>query len=162
MSANTAPLYPLTPNAGVAGNLFYSTVLSNTKAYDGTDTVTAIPSPLLLLYTAGVNGSRVDSITVRYTSTAGATVSGTTTASLLRLWINNGTGANTTATNNTLLAELAIPAQAMVALNTAVVAPLTIPAGFTLPAGYKIYGGVTVAIGGTNAAVTVSILGGDY
>lgn len=161
MAANTAPLYPLTPNAGVAGNLFYSTVLTNTKAYDGTDTVTAIPSPLLLLYTAGVNGSRVDSITVRYTSTVGATVSGTTTASLLRLWINNGT-ANTTASNNTLLAELAIPAQAMVALNTSVVLPLTIPAGFVLPAGYKIYGGITVAIGGTNAALTVSILGGDY
>ena len=161
MAANTSPIYPLTPNYGVPGNLFYSTVLTNTKAYDGTDTITAIPSPLLLLFTAGAQGSRVDSITVRYTSTAGATVSGTTTASLLRLWVNNAS-VNTTAANNSLLAELALPAQAMVALNTAVVLPLSIPAGFSLPAGFRIYGGVTVAIGGTAAAVTVSVVGGDY
>jgi len=34
--------------------------------------------------------------------------------------------------------------------------------GISLPASYKIYAGTTVAAGGTNIAVLVTVQGGDY
>lgn len=164
MAANTAPIFPLTPNLGVM-NVVLSTAMTNTKAFDGTDTA---GTALALAYTAGANGSRVDTITVRLTSTNGATASGTSNATLVRFWINNGS-ANTTATNNQLMPwDVAIPATGVVALDTS-----TLPSynaltnsptagGISLPAGYKIYAGTTVDAGGTNIGVLVSVQGGDY
>lgn len=157
MPANTAPIFALTPNTGVAGVLL-TTAMTNTKAFDGTE---AAGTAMALVYTAGANGSRVDQVTVRYQSTAGATASGTTTLTLLRLWINNGS-ANTTASNNILWAEVALPAQAVTALGTSVLPSFTITNVPTLPAGYKLYAGLTVAVGGTNCAIGVSAVGGDY
>lgn len=157
MPANTAPIFSLTPNAGVAG-VVLTTAMTNTKAFDGTE---AAGTAMALVYTAGSNGSRVDQVTVRYTSTAGATASGTTTLTLLRLWINNGS-ANTTSTNNILLAEVSLPAQTVTALGTSVLPVFTITNIPVLPAGYKLYAGITVAVGGTNCAIGVSAFGGDY
>ena len=34
--------------------------------------------------------------------------------------------------------------------------------GLNLPAGYRIYAGTTVAAGGTNIAIAVNAIGGDY
>ena len=164
MAANTAPIFPLTPNLGVP-NVVLSTAMTNTKAFDGTDTA---GTNLAAVFTAGANGSRVDTITVRLTSTNGATASGTSAATLVRFWINNGS-ANTTATNNQLMPwDVAIPATGVVALDTS-----TLPSysamtnsptagGVSLPAGFKIYAGTTVAAGGTNIGVLVSVQGGDY
>lgn len=164
MPANTAPIFPATPNLGVQ-NVLLSTAMTNTKAFDGTDTA---GTALALVFTAGANGSRVDNVTVRLTSTNGATASGTTSATVIRFWINNGS-ANTTATNNQLMTwEVAIPATVVTALATGTlpyydVLALTQNAdGISLPAGYKIYAGSTVAVGGTNCAVIVSAQGGDY
>lgn len=164
MPANTSPIFPLTPNLGVQ-NVVLSTAMTNTKAFDGTDTA---GTALALAFTAGANGARVDTIVVRLTSTNGATASGTSAATLVRLWINNGS-ANTTATNNQLMAaEIAIPATAVTALATGtlpsynVLAGTPYAGGISLPAGYKIYAGTTVAAGGTNIAVLVTVQGGDY
>lgn len=157
MPANFSPIFPLTPNLGVAGVLL-TTAMTNTKAFDGTE---AAGTPMALIYTAGSNGSRVDKINIRYQSTAGATASGTTTATLVRFWINNGS-VNTTASNNILLGEIALPAQAVTALGTSVLPVYTFTDIPTLPNGYKLYAGLTVAIGGTNCAVGVSAFGGDY
>jgi hypothetical protein len=164
MAANTAPIFPLTPNLGVQ-NAVLSTAMTNTKAFDGTDTAgTALAS----VFTAGINGSRVDTITVRLTSTNGATASGTSAATLVRFWINNGS-ANTTATNNQLMPwDVAIPATGVVALDTSVLPSYSamtntpMAGGISLPASYKIYAGTTVAAGGTNIAVLVTVQGGDY
>lgn len=164
MPANTTPIFPLTPNLGVM-NVILSTALTNTKAFDGTDTA---GTALALVFTAGANGSRIDSVTVRLTSTNGATASGTTSATMIRFWINNGS-ANTTATNNQLQPwDVPIPATTVTALDTAALpsynaltnSPMS--GGISLPAGYKIYAGNTVAIGGTNCAVLVTVQGGDY
>ena len=164
MPANTSPIFPLTPNLGVQ-NVVLSTAMTNTKAFDGTDTA---GTALALAFTAGANGARVDTITVRLTSTNGATASGTSAATLVRFWINNGS-ANTTATNNQLMPwDVAIPATGVVALDTSSLpsynAMTTSPTagGISLPAGYKIYAGTTVAAGGTNIAVLVTVQGGDY
>ena len=148
---------PQTPNAGVAGVLL-TTAMTNTKAFDGTDTP---GTALALVYTVGANGGKIDNVFVRFASASGSTATGTTAATVVRLWANNGS-ANTTATNNIFLGEALVPATAVTALATSansVAAQFTgIP---TLPAGYKLYVGSTVAIGGT-LALAVSAFGGDF
>lgn len=132
-----------------------STAMTNTKAYDGTETA---GTALAAFFTAGANGAIVDGIRIKFTSTDGATVSGTTNATVLRIWANNGS-ANTTAGNNVLLFERALAAQALVALGTAEPTEYLITQYLPkLPAGYKLYAGLTVAAGGTNAAVSVSVI----
>lgn len=164
MPANTSPIFPLTPNLGVM-NVLLSTAMTNTKAFDGTDTA---GTNLALVFTAGTNGARIDSLVVRLTSTNGGTASGTTAATLVRFWINNGTD-NTTATNNQLQPwDVPIPATAVAALAATSLAYFSVLVlsptadGISLPAGFKIFAGTTVAIGGTNCAVLVSAQGGDY
>ena len=164
MAANISPIFPMTPNLGVQ-NVILTTAMTNTKAFDGTDTP---GTALALVYTAGANGSRVDSIIVRLTSTNGATASGTSNATLVRFWINNGS-ASTTATNNQLQPwDVAVPATGVTALDTGTLpwynalvnSPMS--AGISLPASYRIYAGTTVAAGGTNVGVLVTVQGGDY
>lgn len=157
MAVTTTPIFAQTPNIG-AMNVLLSTALTNTKAYDGTDTA---GTALALTFTAGANGARVDNINVQFSSTNGATASGTTAATLVRLWLNNG-AANTTATNNQLLGEISIAAQTVVALATAINPTFSFAVNRAIPAGYKIYAGTTVAIGGTNCALLMSAVGGDY
>lgn len=157
MAVTATPIFPQTPNVGIM-NAVLSTAMTNTKAFDGTE---AAGTAMAECFTAGANGARVDSVTVRYTSTNGATASGTTSASVMRLWINNGS-ANTTATNNQFLGEIALPAQAVTALATGTLPEYTLIIGKSIPAGYKIYAGLTVAIGGTNCAVIPCVSGGDY
>lgn len=160
MAVTSTPIFTQAPNMG-ALNAILSTAMTNTKAFDGTETV---GTSLVLVFTAGVNGSRVDDVTCRLTSKNGSAASGTTTASLVRFWINNG-NTNTTATNNLLLGEVAIPATTVTALanTTMTTYSLTFPnGGLNLPANYRIYAGTTIATGGTNTAVQVSAFGGDY
>lgn len=136
MAANTNPIFALTPNITVGNN-----ILTANTAMDGTGTV-------VTLYTAGINGSRLDYVKVRNTGTAVATV--------LRLFINNG-GATSTATNNALFFEQTIAANTLT--QTASSIDYLIPLNISLPAGYKI----TATIGTTVAAALVcSAVGGDY
>lgn len=160
MAVTPNAIFAQTPNVG-ALNAIVSTAMTNTKAFDGTETA---GTALALVFTAGANGARVDQVTCRLASTNGATVSGTTNATVVRFWINNGS-ANTTAGNNIFLGEVAIPATAVTALGTSAltVYSLSLPTGgLNLPAGYRIYGGLTAAAGGTNAAIALSAIGGDY
>lgn len=160
MPVTSTPIFAQTPNTG-ALNAILSTAMTNTKAFDGTETA---GTALALVYTAGANGSRVDQVMCRLASTNGATASGTSSATVVRFWINNGS-ANTTAGNNIFLGEVAVPATAVTALATAALTtyPLTLPTGgLNIPATYRIYAGTTVAAGGTNIAIAVSAFGGDY
>jgi len=157
MPANTSPIFPLTPNTGVM-NILLSTALTNTKAFDGTELA---GTSMAQCYTAGINGSRIDSFTVQFTSTNGATASGTTAATIVRFWINNGSSP-TNAPNNQLLGELAIPAATVTALATSINPIYTLQVNKAIPAGYKVFAGTTVAVGGTACALLVSANGGDY
>lgn len=160
MAVTSTPIFTQTPNAGSA-NAILSTAMTNTKAFDGTETA---GTALALVFTAGANGARVDQVMCRLSSTNGATASGTSSATVVRFWANNG-AANTTASNNIFIGEVAIPATAVTALGTSALTtyPLTLPTGgLILPASYRIYAGATVAAGGTNIAIAVSALGGDY
>jgi hypothetical protein len=160
MAVTATPVFTQTPNVG-ALNAIVSTAMTNTKAFDGTETA---GTPLALVFTAGADGARIDQIMCRLASTNGATASGTSAATVVRFWINNGS-ANTTAGNNIFLGEVAIPATAVTALGTSALTtyPLTLPLnGLNIPATYRIYGGLTVAAGGTNIAIALSAFGGNY
>lgn len=157
MAANTSPIFPFTPNPGLM-NVLLSTAMTNTKAFDGTEAAGTALAQVLL---AGANGARIDSLSVQLTSTNGATASGTTAATVVRFWINNGS-ANTTATNNQLLGEVAIAAATVTALATGANPVYVVGINKAIPAGYKIYAGATVAVGGTNCALQVSANAGDY
>lgn len=160
MAVTSTPIFTQTPNVG-ANNAILSTAMTNTKAFDGTE---AAGTAMVLVFTAGANGARIDQITCRFASTNGATASGTSSASLIRFWINNG-AVNTTASNNIFIGEVAMGATAVTALGTSALTVnyLTLPTGgLNIPATYRIYAGSTVAAGGTNIAFAVNAIGGDY
>ena len=160
MAVTATPIFTQTPNVG-ALNAIVSTAMTNTTAFDGT---MAAGTAMALAFTAGTNGSRIDQIQMRFASTNGATASGTSAATVVRVWINNGS-VNTTAGNNAFFSEVALPATTVTAASTTAnpnyLALLPV-GGLNLPAGYKIYVGLTVAVGGTNIAVAVNTVGGDY
>ncbi|SRR6266566_2028092 len=145
MPANTSPIFTLTPqvnwgsadgDGGTAGPL----KTANT-AKDGTGTV-------LTVFTAGAQGGFVKEVRVRPV--------GTNVATVLRLFINNGS-AHTTAANNALVDEVSIPAATI--SETSAQAITIIPCNFALPASYTLI----VTIGTTVAAgVFVSAFGGAY
>ena len=136
MAVTALPIFAQTPIFNVG-----ATVTTANTAKDGTGTV-------VLVYTAGANGSRLDAIKVRSTGTAVATV--------LRVFVNNG-AVNTTATNNSLYTEATIAATTLSETSALVDNLLTM--NLSLPAAYRIY----VTIGTTVAtALQVSAAGGDY
>lgn len=160
MAVTATPIFTQTPNTG-APNAILSTAMTNTKAFDGTE---AVGTAMALVFTAGVNGARIDQVVCRLSSTNGAAASGTSSATVVRFWINNNS-VNTSAGNNIFLGEVAVPATAVTALATAVLTtyPLSLPVnGLNIPASYRIYAGTTVAAGGTNIAIAVTAFGGDY
>ena len=136
MAVTALPIFAQTPIFNVG-----ATVTTANTAKDGTGTV-------VLLYTAGANGSRLDTIKVRSTGTAVATV--------VRIFVNNG-AVNTTATNNSLYVEATIAATTL--SEVAALADNVITMNISLPATYRVYAtiGTTVA-----AALQVSAVGGDY
>lgn len=135
MTANTSPIFTLTPNTG-----FGSVQTANT-AMDGTGTVVTV-------FTAGASGSFVSTIFVKPT--------GSCAASVIRIWLNNGS-TNVTATNNCLLFDYSLPQTT--ASNVTALAGYEIPFNKQLPAGYKL----NITIGTTVSATwAVTVYGGDY
>lgn len=136
MPANTNPIFPLTPK------VYWATALTTANtAKDGTGTVGTV-------YTAGSNGARVDYLKAR--------ALGTNTATVLRVFVNNGSD-NSSAANNSLVLEQTIAATTL--SEVAALADNLIQLDMSLPAGYKI----NVAIGTTVAAgLQVTGFGGDY
>lgn len=125
MTANTAPIYTLTPQC--TGSVWTSSSTANTKN-DGTGT---IGTDILLAFTAdATNGSRVERL--RFYPCA-STASTATTATVLRVYVSTKTSGSTTRTDTFLFAEIACPSttadQATVAINM-----VEIPMGFSLPA----------------------------
>ena len=160
MAVTATPIFVQTPNVG-ALNAVLSTAMTNTKAFDGTE---ATGTAMVLVFTAGSDGARIDQINCRLASTNGQTASGTSSATVVRFWLNNNS-VNTSAANNIFLGEVAIPATAVTALGTSAltVYPLSLTTGgLNIPASYRLYAGLTVAAGGTNIGIAVSAFGGNY
>jgi hypothetical protein len=101
-----------------------------------------------LIHTAGADGSYVKGIK--------CVADGTNAASVLRIYLNNGS-TNTTATNNQFIGQLSLPATT--ANNAAATAEPTYPLEMMIPAGFRLY----VGLGTTVAAGWVcTAIGGDY
>lgn len=136
MAANINPIFPKN------GKVSWATIATANTAKDGTGTVGTI-------FTAdATNGSRIDTVKVRSL--------GTNVATVLRIFINNGS-TNVTAGNNSLYMEQTISATTL--SEVAAQTDIEIPVDIVLPAGYKI----NITIGTTVAAgLSVVAIGGDY
>lgn len=142
MAANTTPIF------SKVGDTQWITVATANTALDGTGTVA-------LVFTAdATNGGRVERLRIRHL--------GTNIATVLRIFINNGS-TNATATNNSLLTELTIPANTLsqIAASTCFDIPNSLDLAFplVLPPGYKLNAtvGTTIAAG-----VAITAIGGKY
>lgn len=117
MAGNTSQLF-----SRVADIQFVASGLGANTATDGTGTTA-------LVFTAdATNGGRIERVTAIHL--------GTNVAGLLRFFVNNGATA-ATATNNTLIEELAMPANTVSqsAISTPQVlvrVPIILPPGYTL------------------------------
>jgi hypothetical protein len=147
MAQNTNPIFPLIPvNAWVSGpaaNAATPGVTANTT----TDlTAGTIYGPI---ETAGaVEGSRLDFIKVR--------ALGTNVATVIRIWINNGS-VTTTAANNTLYLERTLSATTIT--QNAEQPDIILPLNISLAAGYRVYATFGTAVA---AGFHLTAIGGDY
>ena len=136
MSANTTPIFTLTPR-----NAYITTGTSANTNLDGTGTVATV-------VTAGTNGSYINRVRITHL--------GTNVATVVRLFVNNGS-TNTTASNNALVYEVAIPANTL--SQTAASTAYDIPLDLRLAASYKINATIGTACA---AGLMVAIELGDY
>ena len=147
MAQNTNPIFPLTPVnswvSGAAANAATPGVTANT-----TKDLSSGTNYGPIFTGKAVDGSRLDFIKVR--------ALGTNVATVIRMWINNGS-ATTTAANNALFMERTLSSTTV--SETSEIADIIIPLNISLPAGYRIYAtfGTVVAAGFHLTAV-----GGDY
>jgi len=136
MPANTSPIFPLTPVTT------WGALTAANTAVNGTGTVAT-------LFTAGTDGGRVDYIKAR--------ALGTNVTSVVRVFINNGS-ANSTSTNNSLIAEAVLPATTA-SNSTEIGADVVIPLNISIPNGFKI----NVCIGtAVSAGWQFTAVGGNY
>jgi hypothetical protein len=138
MPANTLPVFSRL--ADIQWNPAALTAANTSK--DGTGTVATV-------FTAdATNGGFVQKISARPL--------GTNIATVLRVFVNNGS-ANTTASNNALIAEMTLPATTL--SEVAALPDYVLPLNFALPAGYKINCTIGTAVA---AGYMVSAFGGKY
>jgi hypothetical protein len=141
MPANTAPIF------SAKGAIQWNPAILNTAntAKDGTGTVATV-------FTGNAAGNNAGNFVQRLV----ARPLGTNVATVLRLFINNGS-VNTIAANNSLIAELTLPATTLSEI--AAQPDYVLPLNFAVPAGFKL----NVTIGTTVAAgFAVTIIGGEY
>lgn len=143
MAANTTPIY------SKAGQISFTPTLQTANiAKDGTGVTQ-------LLFTAGVDGARVERVRIKSL--------GTNVATVLRIFINNGSDP-TVATNNTLYAEKTIAATTISEIAELVLNELpnitdTTSFPLVLPPSYRLY----CTIGNTVAAgIKVMAIGSTY
>jgi hypothetical protein len=147
MAQNTNPIFPLIPVnswvSGAAANAATPGVTANTTKDLTSGT---IYGPI---ETAGaVEGSRLDFIKVRALGSNAATV--------IRIWINNGS-VTTTATNNALYLERTLSATTV--SETAEQPDIILPLNISLAAGYRVYATFGTAVA---AGFHLTAIGGDY
>jgi hypothetical protein len=147
MAQNTNPIFPLVPSV---------TWVSGTGATAGTPGLAANTTTDLTAGTIygpietadATDGSRLDFIKVRSL--------GTNVATVIRIWINNGS-VTTTAANNTLYLERTLSATTV--SQTAEQPDIILPLNISLPAGYRVYATFGTAVA---AGFHLTAVGGDY
>jgi hypothetical protein len=137
MAINTSPIF------SKQGDIQWGATLLNAAntAKDGTGTV-------LNVFTAGADGAFVQRLVARSV--------GTNVATVMRVFVNNG-GSNTTATNNSLINEMALPATTISEVNAQ--PPYELALNFALPPGYQLFCTLGTAVA---AGFEVTVFGGSY
>ena len=136
MAANTVPIFVLLPNVG-----WSAAITAANTAYDGTGTVN-------LVWTAGAEGGFIESIFIRHL--------GTNTASLVRVFLNNGS-TPTTAANNSLIQEIATTS--VTASNINALPTYEYAINRRVIGGYRLYATLATAVA---AGIIVGCYGGNY
>ncbi len=136
MAANTSPIFVGTPR-----NAYLTTGTTANTAFDGTGTVATI-------FTAGANGSKVETVNLWNM--------GSNVATVVRFFINNGS-TNATAGNNALIEEItwATNTASQVAAST----PVVWQANLYLPPTYKLNCTIGTAVA---SGIMVAAQGGDF
>ena len=138
MAQNTAPIFTQTPRIGIG--------FIDSNAFNNTFTMTTGGSASL--FTSGPSGSYINKIRVK--------PSGSSAATVLRFFINNG-GSTTVSTNNTLFAELSLPS---ITVSTTIAQnDFEVPFNIAIPGSYTIFG-VTATTPLTGFSITT--VAGDY
>jgi hypothetical protein len=147
MAQNTNPIFPLTPVntwvSGAAANAATPGVTANTTKDLTSGT---IYGPIFT--GKAVDGSRLDFIKVRSL--------GTNVATVIRIWLNNGS-ATGTAANNALYLERTLSSTTN--SETAELPDIILPLNISLAAGYRVYATFGTAVA---AGFHLTAVGGDY
>lgn len=151
MTANTSPIFALTPNIGPP----VAVTAANTKS-DGT--ATAIGTDIFKAFTSGLNGSWISKAIWSPVATAAAT---NTQATVGRLFLSNKTsGATTGGTDTWALGEIILALQS--ADSSSVPSnQITLALNFAIPTGYTILC-TNHAAPAASTNWQLMIVGGDY
>jgi hypothetical protein len=143
-AANNDPIYSKVGDVSANG-----TTTMPVGMVTATGDYTGVSANHVLVFTAdATNGGFVQRLRFKAT--------GTNTASVARIYLNNGSTAGT-ATNNTFYGEVPLPA--ITAINTTATLDIDYPMNFALNPGFRIY----VGLGTTVAASWVcTAIGGKY
>lgn len=144
MPANTSPIY--SRNGSVSNN---NTTGMNQLITAAAADYTGISANNSLIWTAdSTNGGFVQRIILH--------AGGTNVAAVMRFYLNNGS-TNTTATNNTLFAQVSLPATT--ASTTAATTEVVVQCGFAIDPGFRLYAGLGAAVA---AGWVCTVIGGRY
>jgi hypothetical protein len=161
MANNTAQIFTLHPKINWCTLTAANTALDGTGTLDAAGTATSTTSHLGTLFTAtstsGID-SRIDRIRCQPL--------GTNVATVLRIFVNNGS-TNATAANNTLIAEVTLAATTANAAVAILSSPVELPIAADLnalfpnglPNGYKLMATLGTAV---SAGWQITAFGGDY
>lgn len=141
MPANTNPIF----SARGAIQWAPSILSAANTAKDGTGTVATV-------FTGNAAGNNAGNFVQKLIARA----LGTNVATVLRVFINNGS-ASTTPANNSLIAEFTLAATTL--SETAAQPDYVLPLNFVVPAGFKLNATLGTAVA---AGYAVTVLGGEY
>lgn len=144
MAANSDPIYSRIGNVSSDGTGTSSSAMAPTLT-TATGDYTGISANHKLVFTAdATNGGFIQRIRFK--------AIGTNTASVARIYINNGATAGT-ATNNSFVGEMSLPGTT--GINTAATTDVDYPMNFAIDPGFRIYVGLgtTVAAGWVPVAI---------
>ena len=144
MAANTAPIFSLQGEVATNGTTGMSQLVLNAA-----NDYTGIDADVTLVFTAdATNGSYVKKLRFK--------AGGTNTASVARIYLNNGSSAGT-ATNNAFYGEISLPATTATAVAATI--DLDYIMDIALPPGFRIYFGLGTAVA---AGWVCTAIGGNY
>lgn len=137
MAVNTSPIF------SKRGDIQWSptALLAANTAKDGTGAVATV-------FTAGADGAYVQRLVARPI--------GTNVATVLRVFVNNGS-TNSVDANNSLIHEMTLPATTL--SEVAAQPPYELPLSFALPANYKLLCTLGTAVA---AGYELTVFGGSY